>query len=102
MCRPSPAAVTADFTLGHLVLHRVIRLFSSPVIAALLRRFGVLSMCRLFLTAVVVEFASGCLVLLSNCRSYIWFDSLSCRVIQSFCYHCFIAAFRRFIYVNIS
>ncbi len=102
VCRPSPAAVEVDFALGCLMLHWVIRLFNSLVIIALLWRFGALSVCRLSLAVVAVEFALSRLVLLSNCRSCIRFASLSCRVIWSFCRHCFITTFGRSIYVNVS
>ncbi len=83
LCRPSPSAVAVDFASGHLVLHRVVRLFGCLVVVALLRRSEALSVCRLPLAAVVVEFASGFLVLLSR-HSCIRFASLSCKVIRYF------------------
>ncbi len=83
LCRPSPAAMAVDFASGHLVLHRVVKLFGCLVIVASLRRSGALSVCCLLLAAVAMEFASGFLVLLSR-RSCIRFASLSSRVIRSF------------------
>ncbi len=71
-----------DFALGRLVLHQVVRLFGCLVVVASLRRSGALSVCRLFLATVAVEFASSFLVLLS-CHSCIRFASLSGRVIWS-------------------
>ncbi len=109
VCRLPLAAVAMEFASGFLVLLscrscirfaslscRVIRSF-----VALLRRSGTLSVCRLPLVAVAVEFALDFLVLLS-CRSFIQFVSLSCRVIRSFCRRCFVAALRRSICVNVS
>ncbi len=102
VCRPSSATMAVDFALGCLLLHWVVRLFGSLDVIALLWRSGALSMCHLPLATVVVEFALGRLVLLSNRRSYIRFASLSCKVIRFFCCYCFVAAFRRFIRVNVS
>ena len=100
---PSLTTVAVDFAPDCLILYQVVRLFNSVVVVALLRHSETLSVCHLPLAAVVVEFALGCLVLLSNCRSCIQFTLLSCRIIRFFCRHCFhIAAFWRFIYVNVS
>ncbi len=100
--RPSSVAVAVDFASGHLVFHQVVKLFRSLVVVTLLRHSGALSMCRLPLAAVAVEFALGCLVVPSNRHSCIWFASLSCRVIWSFCCRCFITAFRHSICINVS
>ncbi len=84
------------------LLHQVVRLFSFSVVVALLQHSGVPSMCRQSIIAVAMEYALGCLVLLSNCHHYIHFISKDCRVIWSFGYCCFIAAFWYPVYVNVS
>ncbi len=102
VCRPSPATVTVDFASGRLVLHRVVKLFGSLVVVASYRCSEALSIYRLSLAAMAVEFALGHLMLLSNRRSCIRFVLLSCRVIWSFCRHCFVAVFWHSICVNVS
>ncbi len=99
---PSPTAVAVDFALGRFILHRDVKLFSSLVVVILLWHSGALSVCHLPLAVVAVEFASGRFVLLSNCHSCVRLALLSCRVIWSFCRRCFVVAFRRSVYVNVS
>ncbi len=102
VCHPSPTIMVVDFALGRLILQQVVKLFGFLVVVALLRRSGPLFVYRLFLATVALKFASGRLMLQSNRCSYIQFASLSYRVIQSFCCCCFVVAFQRSIYRNVS
>lgn len=102
MCCLFFATMKVEFALGCLMLCQVIRLFGFLVINALLQCYGALFMCRLSLVTVAGEFALGRLVLLLIYRSYIRSALLSCKVIWSFYYCCFIVAFLRSVYVNVS
>ncbi len=75
------------------LLYQVVRLFGLFVIVVSLQRSGILSVYRQSIAAVVVEFTSDCLVVLSNCRHSIRSVLWNCRVIWSFCHYCFIEAF---------